>query len=566
MGRRKCRDQGYKAGCQLAVALGAMAVAGCTPAPALVAHSALLPLEGSCPEQAGDTAPDFRGEVTSLRLRIDGPGLDSPMQSEGDATSLTINGVPEGDDLEVTLFGLDSLGGATWRGMTQGVSVRANENTDVEVLLSRVADLSCPRSPLQSPRAFHTATQLADGRVLLVGGAGTYGDASSEAAGALRLQATNRAEIYDPATGEFTGTGSLSTARMFHTATLLADGRVVVAGGVNDAVIYPVSETNPFPVRPKVSATSILEVWDPATGIFSPAGADEAGPRLFHAAVLTREGDLLLTGGIPGPDARNDLSNALRAVTRCDGTTLTCQVGAETQRARAGHSMIRLGNGEILIWGGSVELGNELGLPGYKAEILRNGSFRLLDTTGFFSNQLNLFFASTTAYSDNRVIAAGGLVRGEDGRFSLSATVQDNVTRGTVFIFDATAGNGNGQISAGPYVNDALVPLTLAEPRFLGSAARLPGLRALFAGGFASLDFVPSASVDVFAESTLRVDPLAAAGQPRGLREARGGLMATQLGNGTVLLSGGEMSEGGVRRPCASGEIFTDPLDPGATR
>ena len=101
----------------------------------IVAQSAVLPLEGSCPEQEGDAAADFRDEVASLRLRVDGPGLQAPLQAEGDESSITLDGIPEGDELEVTLFGLDSVGGAAWRGMTRGVSVRANQNTDVSVLL-----------------------------------------------------------------------------------------------------------------------------------------------------------------------------------------------------------------------------------------------------------------------------------------------------------------------------------------------------------------------------------------------------------------------------------------------
>ena len=67
----------------------------------------------------------------------------------------------------------------------------------------------------------HTATLLPTGKVLVAGGCRVVGSDLSSA------------ELYDPATGTWTATGSLGTARQHHTATLLPSGKVLVAGGHN---------------------------------------------------------------------------------------------------------------------------------------------------------------------------------------------------------------------------------------------------------------------------------------------------------------------------------------------
>src|SRR5215831_13108726 len=74
-------------------------------------------------------------------------------------------------------------------------------------------------SPLQGARHFHTATLLLNGKILIAGGQGV---------------ATTNSELYDPASGKSTTSGTLTTARFDHTATLLLDGRVLVTGGQVD--------------------------------------------------------------------------------------------------------------------------------------------------------------------------------------------------------------------------------------------------------------------------------------------------------------------------------------------
>jgi hypothetical protein len=115
----------------------------------------------------------------------------------------------------------------------------------------------------------YTATRLKNGQVLVVGG--NYIPASSSSA---------TAELFDPATGTWRDTGTLHTPRSQHTASLLLDGRVLVAGGF---------DTN---VLPLASA----EIYDPATERWSPAGVMNRS-REYQTATVLQNGQVLMAGG-----------------------------------------------------------------------------------------------------------------------------------------------------------------------------------------------------------------------------------------------------------------------------
>jgi hypothetical protein len=114
---------------------------------------------------------------------------------------------------------------------------------------------------LAMARESHTATLLRNGQVLVAGGSGIAD-----------------AELYESATGTWATTGSLITGRSRHTATLLADGKVLVAGGSDG------------------SSTRSAELYDPAVGTWEATGPLGRG-REDHTATLLSDGRVLVAGG-----------------------------------------------------------------------------------------------------------------------------------------------------------------------------------------------------------------------------------------------------------------------------
>ena len=187
-----------------------------------------------------------------------------------------------------------------------------------------------PTGSLNVPRQQATVTQLDNGRTLVAGGRDFALTASIASA-----------ELYNPLTEAFTLTGSMTNARWSHTATLLLSGKVLVAGGFTD----PTTGANAQPVL------DTAEIYDPATGVWTPTGPMSTR-RALHVAELLPDGRVLVAGGRtcngPPPLACNSTftTNTAEIFNPSTGTwTPTASMNSN----RTTTSAVRLTDGRVLV-------------------------------------------------------------------------------------------------------------------------------------------------------------------------------------------------------------------------
>ncbi len=332
-------------------------------------------------------------------------------------------------------------------------------------------------------RRSHTATLLADGRVLIAGGF------------VQSTAITDRAEMFYPGSETFNLlTPSMHQERAGHTATRLADGRVLLAGGWY--------ETSPG----QLASTARAETFDPVTGLFTEVG-DMNVERVDHAAVRLADGRVLLTGGSRYQAGfLEDLDTAEIFDPNTNTFTL---LPAHMAHTHATHVMADLGTGKIGIVGGSdIDLRPE-----------------------YFDVSSGQFVALLPAADDAVRFGAMGA-----SFASGSLSVAGGDTRGTVLYLDTSTttlrNSGSG----------------LAKARAYGTATRIANDRILVgggvdAGGYANGSYIILHSLDLVIE-----------GGVGGSRSYATELLfptplafhtATQLGDGRVLFCGGLNENGG---------------------
>ena len=187
-----------------------------------------------------------------------------------------------------------------------------------------------PAGPMTLPRVRHSATLLADGRVLVAGGA-TWRERSLPDGARTFLQPVTASELWDPVRRKWTPTGDMSGERQDHTATRLADGRVLVCCGNSREGL-------------QLDAVGTAELWSPATGQWTET-ASLSPPRAEHAATLLRDGRVLVTGG-------QTMSRRLRTASVWDPSSGRWSSVASMPSPRVDHEMRVMKDGRVLVFGG----------------------------------------------------------------------------------------------------------------------------------------------------------------------------------------------------------------------
>ena len=386
-------------------------------------------------------------------------------------------------------------------------------------------------------RRHATSTQLPNGKTLIVGGVSTSGvDFSCNSSPSCFL---STAELYDPVTGLFSPTGSLVTgARALHTATLLNNGKVLIAGGYNGT-----------------SSVASAELYDPATGLFTATGSMNA-IRSQHTATLLDNGKVLIAAGFGASDA----VNTAELYDPDTGTFPVASVSTMAQ-ARNTHTATRLPSSKVLVAGGYTNAGTlasaELYDPAansfsptgalsqargsHRATFLTNG--KVLVTGGNNGGPL----ASTEIFDPNANAGVGafgpGPILGQARQWHNSPLLPN----GQVLI---AAGNNSASghwdvqtnfLSSAelynPVTNTVSSTGTMTTARGAASRQVLWTGRDLVAGGGTSSAETYCPAMPGIAEQWTKTGKLTT---------ARTGHQSTVLDNGNVLFTGGTDLTGGV--------------------
>jgi N-acetylneuraminic acid mutarotase len=317
-----------------------------------------------------------------------------------------------------------------------------------------------PTGSVSAPRYGHTATLLQNGKVLMAGGSNGTTAAPGE-------------QLYDPANGTWMPTGSLHVSRYRHTATVLFDGKVLVAGGSFDI--------------------ASAEIYDPINGTWTLTGNMRYG-RYGHTATLLSDGRVLVAGGL------DSATNTSKEAEIYDPSTGVWRLLKSLTRARAGHTATLLPNGMVLVAGGA----NNNGV--HESAELFDPSTETWQFTGGNMNHARANHTATLLPSGKVLVTAGNN--------------NDNPALGDAELYDPSTQTWafTGNLSA--------------SVRYGHKAALLPSGRVLVIGGSNSGNGV--ASAELYDPSTAQ---WTTTGSPHDVRN--GLFTVTLLSSGKVLVVGG---------------------------
>ncbi|MFZ1701075.1 MAG: kelch repeat-containing protein [Pyrinomonadaceae bacterium] len=259
-------------------------------------------------------------------------------------------------------------------------------------------------------RASHTATKLPNGKVLIAGGFnGEYLDS---------------AELYDPSTNRFEATGKMTAPRSGQIATLLNDGTILLAGGVGTGWTF----------------LSSAEIYDPRTNSFSKT-VSMTTERESHTANVLSDGRVLITGGHKGRRASVTIYYSAEIYDPVE-KTFTSAGNLRTKRHK--HEAILLDDGRVLVVGGSDERDS--------AGAYRNAEFYDPRTNTFKPIEQTMIQAryklqgAVVKLKDGKILIAGGSDQAEVFDPATNTFALTRGLMGTNRLFATATVLGNGQV------------------------------------------------------------------------------------------------------------------------
>ena len=307
---------------------------------------------------------------------------------------------------------------------------------------------------LAPTRYAHTATLLGNGKVLVAGG------------NAVRtVGALNNADLYDPVTGQFTAVAPMTVAMAYRTATLLSNGKVLIAGGdpgIND------------------SGVELAELYNPSTNTFIATSGVMTVPRYGLTATRLANGQVLITGGTSGPVPAGATDAIVATAEIYDPVLNSFSATSSMAVPRAHHTAADLGNGRVLIAGGqSSAPSNELYTLGSKWSSSNPSIATINLTTGLASGG--------TAIGTTQVTATSGAISGNTALdngpdlviTSVSSGIVTSVRRGKTFTFTANTKNqGSKATTVATNTGLYLINTATSASTLLGNISLPAGLAA----------------------------------------------------------------------------------------
>ena len=339
-----------------------------------------------------------------------------------------------------------------------------------------------PTGSLIIGRANHSATLLNNGKILVAGGQNQ-----------ISSTVLSEAELYDPSTGTFTATGNMTTPRMSHTAALLSNGKVLIAGGNSGSGLL-----------------ASAELYDPDTGTFTATGSMTTA-LWNHTATLLPNGRVLIAGG------GNMTSSALSSAELYDPTTGTFVATGSMPSPQSEQTATLLNNGTVLIVGGIN------GISVVATAIVYNPTSGTFGVTGSLTTPR--YAHTATLLNDGDVLVTGGITgcctrlssaefyNPASGTFTTTGSMNEPRYAHTATLLNdglvlvAAGANLTGSLATAELYDSGTGAFTytgsLPTSRYLQTATLLKDGDVIIAGGAGGYCTGSCAAVDLYLPDTL---------------------------------------------------------------